>query len=92
MSLRSRRRMIVLAASLGVVTGATLPAAAVSAKRDHKMARQHARDAEQLRPAAKPRPANSCADYGPGFVPVEGTGTCVKIGGSISVGAGSGLR
>ena len=32
--------------------------------------------------------ANSCAAYGPGFVKVEGTDTCVQIGGSISVGAG----
>ena len=27
----------------------------------------------------------SCASYGPRFVMVEGTGTCVKIGGSISI-------
>jgi hypothetical protein len=27
----------------------------------------------------------SCATYGPRFVMVEGTGTCVKVGGSISV-------
>jgi hypothetical protein len=85
--------MVVLAASLAVVTGATLPAAAVSAKqRDHKTTRQHARDAEQSRPAAKPRPANSCADYGSGFVRIEGSDTCVKIGGSISVGAGGTVR
>jgi hypothetical protein len=30
--------------------------------------------------------ANSCAAYGPGFVKVEGTDTCVQIGGSIGVG------
>ncbi|WP_456748829.1 hypothetical protein [Bradyrhizobium sp. USDA 4354] len=29
--------------------------------------------------------AGSCASYGPRFVMVEGTGTCVKLGGSISV-------
>jgi len=29
--------------------------------------------------------AGSCATYGPRFVMVEGTGTCVKVGGSISV-------
>lgn len=29
--------------------------------------------------------AGSCASYGPRFVMVEGTGTCVKVGGSISV-------
>jgi hypothetical protein len=34
--------------------------------------------------AAKAR-AGSCASYGPRFVMVEGTGTCVKIGGSISI-------
>ena len=34
------------------------------------------------------RSANSCAEYGAGFVKVEGTNTCMKIGGAISVGAG----
>ncbi|MCK1386538.1 porin [Bradyrhizobium sp. 21] len=29
--------------------------------------------------------AGSCASYGRGFYLVEATGTCVKIGGSISV-------
>lgn len=28
--------------------------------------------------------ADSCASYGPRFVMVEGAGTCVEIGGSIS--------
>jgi hypothetical protein len=31
---------------------------------------------------------NSCAAYGPGFVKVEGTDTCVQIGGSIGIGVG----
>jgi hypothetical protein len=33
--------------------------------------------------------SNSCAAYGPGFVKLEGTDTCVQIGGSISIGAGT---
>ncbi len=33
--------------------------------------------------------SNSCAAYGPGFVKVEGTGTCVRIGGAVSIGAGT---
>lgn len=44
---------------------------------------------------AKPvtrRKATSCAEYGPGFVAVDGTGTCVKIGGSIGVDAGGRIR
>jgi porin-like protein len=32
--------------------------------------------------------ANSCAAYGPGFVKIEGTETCMKIGGAIGIGAG----
>ncbi|TYO67259.1 hypothetical protein FXV83_06480 [Bradyrhizobium hipponense] len=31
--------------------------------------------------------ASACASYGPRFVMVEGTGTCVEIGGSISTDA-----
>ncbi|MBP1092966.1 hypothetical protein [Bradyrhizobium diazoefficiens] len=31
--------------------------------------------------------AGACASYGRGYHMVEGTGTCVKIGGSISVDA-----
>ncbi len=32
--------------------------------------------------------SDSCAAYGAGFVKVEGTGTCMKIGGVIDIGAG----
>ena len=33
--------------------------------------------------------ANSCAAYGPGFVKLEGSDTCVKVGGAISIGVGT---
>ena len=32
--------------------------------------------------------SNACAAYGAGFVKIEGTDTCVQVGGSLSVGAG----
>ena len=35
--------------------------------------------------------ANSCAGYGAGFVKLEGTDTCVKIGGAVSIGAGGAM-
>jgi hypothetical protein len=47
--------------------------------------------AEQPRkPTAAPRPVrgNPCAAFGPGFVKVEGSSTCIKVGGSVSVEAG----
>jgi hypothetical protein len=39
-----------------------------------------------LRPKAL---ANPCGEYGPGFVRIEGSSTCIKIGGSFSVGVGA---
>lgn len=36
------------------------------------------------------RAPNPCAGFGPGFVKVEGSDTCVRLGGSISIGAGGG--
>jgi hypothetical protein len=39
-----------------------------------------------LRPAKAA--ANPCAEYGTGFVRIEGSSTCVKIGGSFGVGVG----
>ena len=32
---------------------------------------------------------NSCATYGAGFVKLNGTETCVQIGGAVSIGVGS---
>jgi hypothetical protein len=32
---------------------------------------------------------NACAAYGPGFVKVEGTGTCIQIGGTVAIGIGT---
>jgi hypothetical protein len=33
--------------------------------------------------------ANSCAVYGSGFVKLEGSETCVKVGGAVSIGVGA---
>lgn len=40
------------------------------------------------KPLPVKRSSNACAEYGAGFVKIEGTNTCMKIGGAISVGAG----
>jgi hypothetical protein len=39
-----------------------------------------------LRPARAA--VNPCAEYGPGFARIEGSSTCMRIGGSIDVGIG----
>ncbi|ABQ36096.1 hypothetical protein BBta_4030 [Bradyrhizobium sp. BTAi1] len=45
------------------------------------------------RPAARPSKAsrNPCASYGANFVRIEGTGTCMKVGGAVRVETGTGL-
>ena len=40
------------------------------------------------KPLLLKRSSNACAEYGAGFDKIEGTSTCMKIGGAISVGAG----
>jgi hypothetical protein len=41
-------------------------------------------------PLGPPKAAsNPCAEYGAGFVRIEGSSTCIKVGGSLSVGAGA---
>ena len=44
--------------------------------------------AAQMQPATGPKAqpekrAKACEEYGAGFKPIEGTGTCVKIGGYV---------
>jgi len=59
----------------------------------HAVAQSHAPALPQLDRAAKPASAKSapakivkdCSEYGAGFVRVEGTGACVKIGGYMRV-------
>ena len=46
--------------------------------------------AEVPKPRAQRAPANPCAAYGPGFARIEGTETCIKIGGSIGISGGVG--
>ena len=40
------------------------------------------------KPLPLKRSSHACAEYGAGFVKIEGTSTCMKIGGAVSVGAG----
>jgi hypothetical protein len=69
-----------------VIVLALLPASSASAQqlRDDKPGKPA--KTLPLRPAKAV--ANPCAEYGAGFVRVEGSSTCIKIGGSLSVGVG----
>jgi hypothetical protein len=45
-----------------------------------------------LLPAKGARAGNSCSAYGPGFVKIDGTETCIKLGGGIGIETGGSVR
>jgi hypothetical protein len=44
---------------------------------------------EKVLPLKGAAAARSCAEYGPGFVQLAGSSTCVKVGGAVSIDVGS---
>jgi hypothetical protein len=75
--------------TLLVIALAVLPASAVLAEQPGSQKPDPFTSSGKLLPVKGASTGNSCAAYGPGFVKIEGTGTCVKIGGAVSIGVGS---
>jgi hypothetical protein len=69
------------------IVAATLPALIARAEQPAFPKSGHAAKPGRLLPVKGATSAHSCAAFGTGFVKVEGTGTCVKIGGAVSAGA-----
>jgi hypothetical protein len=75
--------------SLLVITALMLPAFGALAQQSGLHQSDRAATSGKTLPLKGVSSASSCAAYGPGFVKVEGTGTCVQVGGSVSVGVGT---
>ncbi|WFU13749.1 hypothetical protein [Bradyrhizobium sp. CB3481] len=75
------RKLLLLATALVLSSGAV-------AEQRRPPKSDKAAPSGKVLPLKRPNSANACAEYGAGFVRVEGTGTCMKIGGAIGVGAG----
>jgi hypothetical protein len=73
--------------SVIVLAVLSISAASAQQSRDGKPNKQ----AKSLSPRPAKAAANPCAEYGAGFVRIEGSSTCMKIGGSIGVGVGAGV-
>jgi len=65
-----------------------LPAVAAVAEQPRPQKSRKAATPDKVLPLKRSSSTNVCAEYGAGFVKIEGTDTCVQVGGSISVGAG----
>ncbi|MGB8398116.1 porin [Bradyrhizobium sp.] len=76
------------------IIAAALPAFAATAGQPGHQKPAAPATSGKLLPLKGATSANPCAAHGAGFVKVEGTETCVRIGGAVSVDAGGsrGLR
>ncbi|NOJ47983.1 porin [Bradyrhizobium archetypum] len=74
--------------SLLIMIAVMLPSAAALAEQPSAQKRYKAETSAKSLPLKRPSSANACAEYGAGFVRIEGTSTCMKIGGAVSVGVG----
>jgi len=77
---------------LAIVAAALLPASIALAEQFSHRKPDKPTASGRLLPLKGAAAGNSCAAFGPGFVRVDGTETCVKIGGAVSVGGSSGGR
>jgi hypothetical protein len=75
-----------------VIVGGTLSISVAAAQPTSSVVDGKSKPSVTGRAATQTAPAKSCAEYGPGFVRVEGSTSCVRIGGAISVGAGTSGR
>ena len=75
-------------ALLLIAVVALLPAPSAAAGQSRVQKSDKPVSAGRLLPLKGAGAGNSCAVYGAGFVRIEGTGTCMKIGGAVSVGVG----
>jgi hypothetical protein len=72
-----------------VIAIAVLSASAAPAEQPGSQKPDQFTTSGKLLPLKGVSTGNSCAAYGAGFIKVEGTGTCVKIGGAVRIDAGS---
>ena len=72
--------------TLFAIVIAVLPISSAQAEQPSPLRPDKPASSDKLLPVKRAATPNSCADYGPGFVKVEGTGTCVKVGGAVSIG------
>jgi hypothetical protein len=72
---------------LVIAVTALLPASSAAAGQPRQPKANKSISAKPL-PLKGARTDDSCAAYGAGFVRVDGTATCVKIGGAVSIGVG----
>ena len=70
---------------------ALLPASMALAEQAGNQKSAKPANSERTLPVKRAGTSDSCASYGAGFVKIEGTDSCMKIGGAVDVGVGSSI-
>jgi hypothetical protein len=73
---------------LVIAVTALWPALSAAAERPRQQKSDKSSSAVRQHQLKGARTDDSCAAFGAGFVRVDGTRTCVKIGGAVSIGVG----
>jgi hypothetical protein len=77
-------RNILLVTLVAVLPVASLAMAQTGGQKPDKPS-----SSDRLIPLKGSHASNACAAYGPGFIKVDGSDTCVKVGGAVSIGVSS---
>jgi hypothetical protein len=68
---------------------AVLPACSIATAQTGDQKPDKPSSSDKLLPLKGSHAGNACAAYGPGFMKVDGSDTCVKVGGAVSIGVSS---
>lgn len=83
------RRTLVIALLLAMAAWPDSAAfAAPDTSRSQKVTRPRADTPKPLQ-AARPRQPVACAEFGPGFVRMPGSDSCIRMGGGVGLGVGA---
>lgn len=88
MDTRPRPRWLFLAAGLVATAWPGMAVISVAKDLDLRTPRQRT-DTPKPRHVARPRPSASCAEFGPGFVRMPGSDSCIRFGGGVGLGVGA---
>jgi len=75
--------------TLLVIIIVALPATAAAAEPHGSLKPDRAATSGKMLPIKGAGGSNACAAYGTGFVKIDGTETCAKIGGAVRIDAGT---
>src|ERR1700752_1761064 len=81
------RRTLMVVLLLAVTVWPGRAALAATDTPPGKKITRHRADAQKPVQAARPRQPASCADFGAGFAPMPGSGSCIRVKGGLGIGA-----